>query len=287
MGRKKVKIEKECPVCKKTFETYPARPSRTCSRRCMGIYQTGEKNPNYGTVWDEEQRKRLSDYRISIRDIVSEQVKSNWKNNEIRRLKASKTMSNTMSGNFGEKNPFFGKTHTDDIKSIISKKSKAKFTDDFKKQFRVTMEIAGHWIPLENKTDREIYFVEADWIDRMFDIVPNGIEMLNLYGIFDAVKNNNGVVRDHIVGRRYGFIQLVYPEILRHPCNCQILLQRDNVSKGQKNSDRPDCVIELEDLFKKIENYSGEWKEQEYVVSLINKYRSGGRWSREQKGGCL
>ena len=288
MGLKKVKFEKECPICKCIFETYPRRPSRTCSKKCMGIYQRGENNPNYGNSWSEEQRKHLSDHQLSISHIISTRVKADWENNEERRKSASEIMSVCMQGNTGDKNPFYGKTHDLETRKIIGLKSKEKYSNvDYVKKFRETMENLGYWRPLNRLSLYEIYFKESDWVARMFDIIPNGLNMLNEFGVFHASLNNNGVVRDHIVGRRYGFKHQVFPVIMRHPANCQILRQIENVSKSRKKSLNSDCQMTLDELFEKIEKYDGDWIEQEIVMESIYNYRCGQRWSPEKKGGCL
>ena len=44
--------------------------------------------------------------------------------------------------------------------------------------------------------------------------------MLKTLGVFNSKTNVNGIVRDHIFSRAMGFKFKVFPEILRHPCNC-------------------------------------------------------------------
>ena len=44
-------------------------------------------------------------------------------------------------------------------------------------------------------------------------------------------------VRDHIFGRKNGFVLGVFPEIIRHPANCQIITHSDNIKKSLKNGD--------------------------------------------------
>jgi len=64
----------------------------------------------------------------------------------------------------------------------------------------------------------------------------------------------------------------VFPEILRHPENCQIITHGENVSKRFKLCG---CCISLEELFIKIEQYKGNLDEQEKCIKLIKKYRQG------------
>lgn len=281
MPKKSSKLEKICPVCKTLFYIFPSQKKNTCSKKCMGINQKGSNNPNFGNKWTDKQKKYLSNLNKAKSSEISARVKKDWENNTSRKLEAAEKMSNTMKKMVGEKNHFYGKTHSEDTKKEIGKKSSAKFTNEFKENRRKTMEGRGHWSPKELKNDYDIYFAEANWISRMFDVVPDNLNLLNTYGVFHAKENTNGVVRDHILGRKYGFEYKVFPEILRHPCNCQILRQRDNVSKGQKGKGRPDSDITLEELFLKIEAYKGRWLEHELVLSLIQEYRKGNRWNRQ------
>jgi hypothetical protein len=244
----------------------------------MGIYQTGKNNPNYGNNWSEEQRQKASNYFKSISHKISERVKEDWANDEERKQRASELMSQTMSQMIGEKNHFYNKTHTEETKNVIGNKSKNKFTIEYNNSYRKTMEDRGHWIPLDQKPEKEIYFKESNWINKMFDIVPNGIQLLNEHGMFHCSLNKNGVVRDHIVGRKHGFEIKVFPEIMRHPCNCQIITHKENISKGQKGKNRPDRDIEIKELFERIKSYNGKWLEQKLVLSLIKDYESGKRW---------
>ena len=84
------------------------------------------------------------------------------------------------------------------------------------------MELQGNWIPLNKKSDYEIYYKEANWICGMFDIIKDKeqLSLLNKFGVFNAFTNTKGVVRDHIYSRHSGFRDGVFPEIMRHPCNC-------------------------------------------------------------------
>ncbi len=98
-------------------------------------------------------------------------------------------------------------------------------------------------------------------------------------GVFNCRTNKDGVVRDHIYSRKHGFDNLVFPEILRHPCNCQVLTVSSNSSK------RANSWISLNELFSLIENYTGNWVEQNLVILLINEYRNGSRWKRKEAVG--
>ena len=55
----------------------------------------------------------------------------------------------------------------------------------------------------------------------------------------------------------------------------------DNVSKGQRGSNRLDSDISLKDLFEKIKSYNGNWNEHDNVMILIDKYEKGDMWERD------
>ena len=276
-----MKHEKICPVCSNLYTTYIEK-QKTCSKECMGLSQRGINNPNYGNLWTDEQKQKLSLYNKNIGEIISERVREDWKNNKERRIKASNIMSTTMLQLYKNKPELWNKKHSDETKKLIGIKSSLKFTEEFKIAQRNIKELNGVWTPLKDLSDSQIYYKEANWISKMFDIVPNGLDIVKQHGIFNCKLNPNGVVRDHIVGRKVGFTLGVFPEILRHPCNCQIIAHKENISKGQKGKGRPDMDITIEELFTKIENYTDYWEEHNLVLSLIKKFKEGTKWSRKE-----
>lgn len=78
-------------------------------------------------------------------------------------------------------------------------------------------------------------------------------ELVKKYGWYTAKNrgnNANGVSRDHIVSIRWGYENGVDAKNIRHPANCQLLLQRKNVSKGKKRS------ISVEELITRIDDWN-------------------------------
>ena len=260
-----MKYIKTCPVCDTNYSTYREQQI-TCSKVCMGKNQTGDKNPNYGKLWSEEQKEHLSKHQKSIGTIISERVKLDWKDNENRKTKAAEVMSATIKELYREDPQMCVRIHSEDTKALIGLKSKAKFTPEFLIKQRHIMETLGLWRKLEDLTEYEIYFKEADWISRMWDIVEN--DLLVEHGIFNAFTNTKGCVRDHMFGRREGFRLKVPAIILRHPANCQIILNSENVKKARTN----DVTKSLEDLIQDIRNYTTPWSEQAECLEAIDKY---------------
>jgi hypothetical protein len=172
--------------------------------------------------------------------------------------------------------------HTNEAKKRIGLASSAKFTDEYKKKDRLSRETLGQWIPLDLKDDYEFYRELSNWIEPMFNFVndTSQLELLNERGVFNNVTNTTGVVRDHIFSRRSGLKHGVFPEIVRHPCNLQLLSHGQNVSKGHGTDDHQT----LPELFQKIRDFRDTWHEQDRCLQLIDLYDRGERY---QKGSYI
>lgn len=106
---------------------------------------------------------------------------------------------------------------------------------------------SGKYFDPESKSDWAVYnsishfqSIITDYID-----TPTDKQLFETHGVFSSKKNPNGVVRDHMLSRRDGFTHKIYPEILRHPANCQIILHKDNARKKSNSS------ITVDELFSK------------------------------------
>ena len=79
-----------------------------------GLY--GEKNPNYGKYWTEEQKKQMSEYKKLHPSITSEMgkksksdfMKNKWNNEEYRKSMVGENAP--CYGRRGEKHPLYGMT---------------------------------------------------------------------------------------------------------------------------------------------------------------------------------
>lgn len=286
MGRKKSIKEPnyKCTQCGKLFFRFPSTVRNEnaifCCKKCYNEYMKtsmlGENNPNYGHKWNNNTREKVS-------NIVKQRYLENPKLKELcaynKGKKLLKTSEKLKEYYRTHNNHMKGKSHSEETKKIIGEKSKQKFTNEYKEKMRKQYEKLGYWIPLENKKDIEIYYKEANWKQNMFDLIDDEkqLNLLKKYHIFNSVTNPNGVVRDHMYSRRSGFENGVFPEILRHPCNCQILTNKDNImKKRQRYVD--ENHLTLDELFIKIINYKKEWYEQDLVLNLIKEYKNGKRW---------
>ena len=226
-----------------------------------------ENNPNYGNKWSEEQKQIQRQLIIKKYDEIDGYRESVGNSN--RGKKFSKERVKRMHGH--RQASSYSHPHTKETKEVIGKKSKEKFNNpNYRKKVRKTNEDNGNWIPFSQKSDYEIYFILSNWTERMFyelsDIETARLAML---GIFNSKTNIGGLVRDHVLSRKDGFVLGIPPAILRHPCNCQLLTVSENVTKGSKS------LLTPEELFDKIKIYDGYWKEHSLCCDLISRYKSG------------
>lgn len=280
------KITLICPICNNNFEAYASSKRKTCSKSCyathLSVTMVGKNNPNFGGHgWTDEKKKRQS-------EITKSRLTSDMRykiGSANRGKKLSEFTCEKMSN-------FWKKWHSENERVIsektrekIGEASKKKFTEEYKEKMRSLFEERGYWVPLSEKSDKELYYKESNWISRMFDTVddPTQLSLLQDHGVFNCYSNKIGVVRDHVYSRRSGLEEGVFPELLRHPANCELMLNTNNVRKKRGRYNDADNQTK-EELFDKIVNYQKPWKEQDLCLQLIERYYNGQRWSR-QKGG--
>ena len=72
------------------------------------------------------------------------------------------------------------------------------------------------------------------------------LKLLQEHGMFHPKKNPKGVSRDHLYSVFDGYNNKIDPAIMKHPANCQLMLQGDNTRKNSNSS------ITLEELTERI-----------------------------------
>lgn len=273
----------ECDFCHNWFKrkTYKYLLNRSvkhrfCNSNCRDSYQKtlqyqGINNPNFNRRWNKE-----------LKDSVSKIVKQRYLDNP--ELKVVCGNSNRGKKRTEEEikrwhsNPAKVE-HSLETRKKIGEKSKQKWTQEYKEKHRKIMESKGLWIPFFEKTDWQIYALLSDWIERMFDYcTEKELLLLSQIGLFNAVKNPKGLVRDHKYSRYKGFENKVFPVLVRHPANFRLVTSSENVAKRFKNND---CIITLEELFTLIKNFNKCWKEQDICLDAIKQYEEGQRWIRQ------
>jgi len=265
--------------CKKLRYSSTVRGTKFfCSPKCKSLFQktlNGDKNPNFGKKWTDDKKEKQS-------SLVKSKVNDNYRHN-VGKANRDKKLSTEHKNKISiatkgkKKGP-----KSDYTKKLIGAGSKAKWTLEYKIKHRSKMESIGRWLPLDQKEDCEIYFKESNWISFMFDIVS--LELFKKYGVWHCKNNKIGLVRDHKYSRKSGFINKVFPEILRHPANCNLISHSENVRMAQMGMDD---LITIEELFEAIQCYNGNWKEHEICLQLITDYLSGKRWTNKHKKGAV
>ena len=277
-----MKITKKCLQCEVEFTKVVSEKSfkeglpRYCSLSCKSVYQSihrrGEKNSNFGKKWNIDEKEKQS---LLIKSKVDDDYRqkagaaNRGKKFDDARIKSMHAHRSRES---------YIRSHNEDTRKRIGIKSKEKFTAEFKQKMREHNETSGRWIPLELKSDWELYKNESNWIDQMFDHINDikQLSLLNELKVFHYKNNRNGIVRDHLYYRYDGFVNSLFPEILRHPANCQLLPHNLNAKKGTKSA------LTICELFDKINSYTEYWHEHQLCLKKIESYKNGNRWQRKE-----
>ena len=155
----------------------------------MNVGRTGANNPNYGNTWTDEQKSKASNNK---RCFFAENPNVAYRcGNTNRGKKFSAELIQKMH-NAHPRHQRGTFTHNDEAKDKIRNASSTKWTDEYKQHNRSKREATGQWIPLEQKSDWEIYQKLANWKYRMWDIVDGAKEMLDTYGVFNYRTNTKG-----------------------------------------------------------------------------------------------
>ena len=228
----------------------------------------GEKNPNFGNSWSDEQKKVASEKRIEMFENDPDYRYACGKTNRGKKLKKE-----TIEKMHNPERVYSSVNHTEETKRIIGEKSKEKWTEEYKKEHRKRLEDLGFWIKKEDKSEFDLYYKESNWLESMLNFLDESeTENLKKFGIFNS-DNTKGYVRDHIVSRKEGFLFNIPPQIIRHPCNMQFISHFDNISKGFKDRGLTDLEIsdKIKNLIQKIYKFDKDWIEQELCLNLIKE----------------
>lgn len=273
-----MKLYFHCTQCGKEYFRYytnkkPRVPTTPfCSVSCKGVWQSenmvGESNHNFGKAWSEDEKAAQA---LLVKSKVDDAYRENCaKANKGKKFSVERVSAMHENRDFNS----YSRPHTDGSKRKIGEKSSAKFDcPEYRLKYRKTMEDRGYWVPLDQKEAFDIYSDAADWIANMFeDLSQEVANYVNSVGLFNTRTNQKGLVRDHVYSRKDGFDARVFPEIVRHPCNCEFILHSRNSSKSGKSHQT------LSELFYKIRKYNGDWHEHQRVLDLLGSYEDGFRW---------
>ena len=121
-------------IVKKTSDTNRKRYAKMTEeeRKILSERVKGEKNPNYGNRWSDEQRKRASlmqkkkmkEGTCSILKLHGKTFEELYGEEKAREMKDK--LSKHASSRTGEKNAFFGKHHNEETKRKIAEKNRGR-----------------------------------------------------------------------------------------------------------------------------------------------------------------
>lgn len=243
---------------------------------CKSCTNSGENNNQYGKKWSDTEKILQSNLiKSKVDDNYRQKCSTGKKDKPVLKSTIDKrNKTNQLKFANGFKKPIMNA----DTRERIGIGSTKKFTPEYKQKIRLLNENSGKWIKLENIEDYKFYKLLSNWKIQPINDQTIGIDKLKNNKLYDG-SNKNDLVRDHMYSRRMGFNEHVFPEILRHPANCQLISHVDNLIKSKTSND---CIILLDELFNKIEKYSNEYTEHYLCVELIKKYRSGLRYTRKE-----
>lgn len=116
----------------------------------------------------------------------------------------------------------------------------------------------------KKKDTKEQYKIVCDFKFNpyLYSNIP-GYNLLLERGIYHHLNNFNGVVRDHIMSKEYGWKNNIDPKLLSHPANCQFLTWIDNYKKGSETA------LTEEELITRIKEWDND--KQLKNVSSVTK----------------
>ncbi len=283
------KIIVQCANCGKNIKRYNRNNLRSyCSRTCKYEFMrgksleeivgenrakeikkkiseatSGENNPNFNNKWTAEQRKNGSEISkkrfedLNMRYLAGSANRGvKFNNDRIQAMHGNRTFES------------YSRPLSEESKKKIGIKSSKKFeNEDFVLKYRNIMIEKGHWVRDSAKNDWTIFKYHSCWVKRMWDYCDP--ILLKKFGIFNARTNRSGLVRDHILSKRFAFDNKLFPEIIRHPENCRFIKHNENAIKGKKS------LFTICELFDKIKNTQFIWEEQDLVLQLITRWENG------------
>lgn len=122
---------------------------------------------------------------------------------------------------------------------------------------------------LAKTNEKEIYQDKCSFKFNIYQYptIP-GFPLLLTYGVYNHHNNKNGIVRDHIMSKEYGWRNNISPHIISHPANCQFITNLDNIKKGTAS-----CIS-----YQELEERIKLWDAQGYVhniqpcnIKIVNK----------------
>ena len=117
----------------------------------------------------------------------------------------------------------------------------------------------------DNKDEEELYKLKCGFrfSSNLYPYLP-GYELIKKHGWYDKETNTNGVTRDHMLSKHYGFVHNIDPYLISHPANCMFMLFKRNSSK------REECSLSLQELIERVEWFNETILYKESNLDLLN-----------------
>lgn len=251
-----------------------------CGNECRINFSKGKgigaDNPNFGKKWDDARKKRQSEI---IKSKVDDEYRANcskgMKGKEVDE-KVKEKRKETLIKKYGRLSNTI--KLSEEAKKIIGQKSSEKFTEEFKAKQYETMVERGIWIKREEKNPYYIYRDLSNWKCNVLLFDVKGFEKAMKLGFYNHKTNREGLVRDHRYSRLSGFNELIFPEIIRHPFNCEFISFGDNARKHHSKKISSDSIT-MEELFEGIKTYTKDYSEQSICLEKIKQYEKGLRYN--------
>ena len=121
-----------------------------------------------------------------------------------------------------------------------------------------------HEKSLVNKTEREKYYDECKF--RFPDELLPYTKSSHLIGKYPWYNpyypKANGLTKDHMISKNYGYCHKIDSYLISHPANCEIMLRDDNSSKQEK------CTLTKEQLIERV-----EWWNENIIHKIFNDFK--------------
>ena len=176
---------------------------------CRSCSLTGQRNPFYGKTHTDEFKKRLSDERKGVWLVGDENPmkRDDVKEKHLKSVNDESYKNHMGELHSGERNPFYGKTHTDETIELIIEKNKEWYNNlsdaDYNElrskmsegQKRIMLENPTHYRRIKSKAARESHKSQFE------NMEMNGIERT----VFNYLKNRNVNVKYSVILASYQF----------------------------------------------------------------------------------
>ena len=117
---------------------------------------------------------------------------------------------------------------------------------------------------LPTKSDREKYYAECEF-HFPNELLPytKSSYLIGKYPWYNPHHpKENGLTKDHMISKSYGYWHKIDPYLISHPANCEIMLRNSNSSKNDS------CSITIDELIEQV-----EWWNENIIHKVFNDFR--------------